>query len=55
MIAGREIVGKKACKRKATTAKKQSTHACKKEATTGRKKRMHAEKEDLMTVGLGFL
>jgi hypothetical protein len=55
MTAGREIVGKKACKRKATTGKKHNTCACKKEATAGRKQSTHAEKEDLTTVGLGFL
>jgi len=55
MIAGREIVGKKACKRKVTTGKKHNTCTCKKEVTAGRKKRMHAKKEDLTIVGLGFL
>jgi hypothetical protein len=55
MTAGREIVGKKACRRKATTGKKHNTRACKKEATAGRKQRMHVEKEDLTTVELGFL
>jgi hypothetical protein len=55
MIVGREIVGKKACKRKVTIGKKHSTHAWKKEAMARRKKSMHAEKEDLTTVGLGFL
>jgi hypothetical protein len=54
MTAGRTIVGKKACKGKATTGRKYNTRACKKEATAGGKKRMHVEKEDLMTVGLGF-
>jgi hypothetical protein len=48
-------VGKKACKRKATTSKKHNTHACKKEATVGRKQRTHAEKEDLTIEKLGFL
>jgi hypothetical protein len=55
MTVGREIMGKKACKRKATTGKKHIMHTCKKEVTAGRKQSMHAEKEDLMTVGLGFL
>jgi hypothetical protein len=54
MTAARAIVGKKTCKRKATTGKKHNTRACKEEATAGRKKNMHAEK-DLTTVGLGFL
>jgi hypothetical protein len=35
--AGREIMGKKACRRKVRTRKKHNTHTCKKEATTGRK------------------
>jgi hypothetical protein len=48
-------VGKKACKRKATTGKEHSTRACKKEVTAGRKQSTHAEKEDLTIVGLGFL
>jgi hypothetical protein len=55
MTVGREIVGKKACKRKETTSKKHSTRACKKEATDGRKQSTHVEKEDLMTIRLGFL
>jgi hypothetical protein len=55
MTARREIVGKKACKRKETTSKKHSTCACKEEATTGRKKSTHVEKEDLRIVGLGIL
>jgi hypothetical protein len=55
MTAGREIMGKKACKRKVTTGKKHNTRTCKKEATAGRKKSTHAKKEDLTTVGLGFL
>jgi hypothetical protein len=54
MIAGREIVGNKVCKRKDTTSRKHSTCACKNQVTTGRKKRTHAEKEDLMKVGLWF-
>jgi hypothetical protein len=54
MTVGREIMGKKACKRKVKTGKKHNMRACKKEATTRRKKRTHAEKEDLTTVGLGF-
>jgi hypothetical protein len=44
MIAGREIMGKKACRRKVTTGKKHSTHTCKKEVTNGRKK-THACRE----------
>ena len=55
MIAGREIMGKKVCKRKEKTSKKHNSHACKKEATDRRKQRMHANKEDLTTIGLGFL
>jgi hypothetical protein len=55
MVAGRAIVGNKACRRKATTGKKHNMHACKKEVTAGRKQRMHAEKEDLTTIYLGFL
>jgi hypothetical protein len=55
MTVGRAIMGKKACRRKATTDKKHSTRACKKEATAGRKKQTHAKKEDLTKVGLGFL
>jgi hypothetical protein len=35
----KEILGKKACTRKATAGRKRSTHAC---------------MEDLMTLGLGF-
>jgi hypothetical protein len=50
MKAGREIVGKKACRRKVTTSKKHSTRACKKKETNGRKKHTHAEKEDLTTI-----
>jgi hypothetical protein len=55
MIAGREIMGKKACKRKVTTSKKHNTCSCNKEATTGRKQSTHALKEDLTRIGLGFL
>jgi hypothetical protein len=55
MTARRAIVGKKACRRKATTGKKHNTCACKKEAKTGRKQQTHAEKEYLTTIGLGFL
>jgi len=55
MTARREIMGKKVCKRKATTGKKHSTRACKKEVIVERKQSMHAEKEDLTTIGLGFL
>jgi hypothetical protein len=55
MTVGIEIVGKKACKRKATTSKKHNMCTCMKETTTGRKKRMHAEKEDLTIIGLGLL
>jgi hypothetical protein len=55
MTAGREIMGKKVCKRKAITGKKHNTRACRKEATTGRKQRTHVEKEYLTTIGLGFL
>jgi hypothetical protein len=50
MIAGRVIVGKKVCRRKATTMRKHSTRACKKEATVGRKQCTHAKKEDLETI-----
>jgi hypothetical protein len=55
MTAGREIVVRKACKRKETTGKKHNTRACKEEVKTGWKKITHAEKEYLTTVGLGFL
>jgi hypothetical protein len=55
MTAGREIMGNKVCKRKATTGKKHNMCACKEEATAGGKKITHAEKEYLMAVGLGFL
>jgi hypothetical protein len=55
MTAGREIVGKEACKRKVTTGKKHNTCTCKKEGTTGRKKSTHAEKKDLTTIGFRFL
>jgi hypothetical protein len=55
MTGGREIMGKKVCKRKVTTGKKHNMRACKKEATAGRKQSTHAEKEDLTTIGLGFL
>jgi hypothetical protein len=55
MTIGREIMGKKACRRKATTGKKHSMPTCKKEMTAGRKQRTHAEKEYLMIVELGFL
>jgi hypothetical protein len=55
MTVEREIMGKKACRRKATTGKKHSMHACKKEAKVSRKKSTHVEKEYLMIVGLGFL
>jgi hypothetical protein len=55
MTDGREIVGKKAFKRKATTGNKHSLCTCKKEATVGRKQSTHAKKKDLTIVGLGFL
>jgi hypothetical protein len=47
-------MGKKSCRRKATTGKKHSKRSCKKEVTTGRKQQMHSKKEDLTTVNLGF-
>jgi hypothetical protein len=37
VTAGREIVGKKVCRRKETTSKKHNTRAYKKEAIAGRK------------------
>jgi hypothetical protein len=55
MTTGRTIVGKKSCKRKATTGSKYNTCACKKEVKDGGKQSMHAEKEDLTTIGLDFL
>jgi hypothetical protein len=55
MTARREIMGNKACKRKATTGKKHNMRTCKKEVTVGRKQRTHAAKEVLTTIGLGFL
>jgi hypothetical protein len=50
MKVGREIMGKKACRRKATTGKKHNMRACKKEATAARKQHTHAEKEDLTKI-----